>query len=75
MRFTTSPGRVNLIFKGPVWSTQLLVKDLKLAGEALRLDDASPVTLEQRGADMLLTFNSACSNKIATAVSVAVSGS
>lgn len=75
VRFTTSPGRVNLIFKGPVWSTQLLVKDLKLAGEALRLDDASPVTLEQRGADMLLTFNSACSNKIATAVSVAVSGS
>jgi alpha-L-fucosidase len=72
VRFTTAPGRVNLIFKGPVASTQLTVRNLALVGPARRLDDGSPVMVEARGPDLLLTFASACTDPIGTAVAVEV---
>ncbi|WEK42467.1 MAG: alpha-L-fucosidase [Candidatus Sphingomonas colombiensis] len=74
VRFTASPGRLNLIFKGPISSLQLTVKDLPIAGTARRLDDGSPVTLQARGPDLQLTFASACSDPIGTAVAVEISG-
>lgn len=71
VRFTATPERVNLIFKGPVASTRVVVKNLSLSGEAVRLDDGSPVTLEPRGPDLLLTFAGPCVDTVATAVAVA----
>ena len=74
VRFTAAPGRVNLIFKGPISSTQLVVKHLSIMGTALRLGDGSPVTLQRRGPDLLLTFAGPCSDPVGTAVAVEVSG-
>jgi len=72
VRFTASQGRLNLIFKGPITSKQLLVKDLSIVGTARRLADDSPVTLEAQGADLLLTFASSGSDPIGTAVSISI---
>lgn len=74
VRFTAAPGRLNLIFKGRVSSTQLLVKDLPMPGTARRLCDDSPVSLQARGTDLLLTFADPCTDPIATAVALEVSG-
>lgn len=71
VRFTTSPGRVNLIFKGPVPSTRLVLKGLSLTGAARRLDDGSPVMLQAQGPDLLVTFTTPCPDPVATTVAVA----
>jgi len=70
VRFTATPERVNLIVKGPVASTRLVNRNRALSGEAVRLDDGSPVTLEPRGPDLLLTFAGPCVDTVATAVAV-----
>ena len=72
VRFTVAPGRINLIFKGPISSTKLVVKNLDIAGKGVRLDDGSPVTLQTRGPDLLLTFAAPCADLVGTAVAVAV---
>lgn len=72
VRFTAASGRVNLIFKGPVASTELIVKDLDITGTAVRLGDDSPVALRARGPDLLLTFAGPCVDPVGTAVIVAV---
>lgn len=72
VRFTAAPGRVNLIVKGPVRSNRLVIKNLTLSGQAVRLDDDSPVTLAARGSDLLLNFTGPSTHTVATAVSVAV---
>jgi alpha-L-fucosidase len=72
VRFTAAPGRVNLIVKGPAAHTRLVVRNLALSGEGVRLDDGSPVKLEARGADLQLTFASPCVDTVGTAVAVAV---
>lgn len=73
VRFTSAPGRVNLIFKGSISSNQLLVKNVAITGTAYRLSDASPVTLEARGPDLLLTFVEPCLDPIGTSVAVELS--
>lgn len=72
VRFTASPGHVNLIFKGPVANTRLVIKNLALSGRGVRLDDGSPVQIEAHGPDLHLTFASSCTDTVATAVAVAV---
>jgi alpha-L-fucosidase len=72
VRFTAAPGRVNLIVKGPVADTRLVIKNLALSGKGVRLGDGSPVEIEARGPDLQLTFASSCADTVGTAVSVAV---
>lgn len=74
VRFTAAPGRVNLIFKGPVASNRIVVRNLSIEGVARRLDDGSPVALEALGPDLLLTFAGPCGDPLATAVTIEVSG-
>ena len=74
VRFTAAPGRLNLIFKGPVASDRLVVKDLTLSGSAVRLGDDSPVTLQQRGPDLEVTFVTSGTDPVGTAVAVATGG-
>ena len=73
MRFTAAKGRLNLILKGPVSSMQVAVRNLPITGRARRLDDGSPVTLQARGTDLLLTFASPCADPIGTAIAVETS--
>lgn len=72
VRFTAAPGRLNLIFKGPIPSGQVVVKELRVVGIGRRLDDDSPVMIAPRGPDTLLTFTSPCRDPIASAVTIAV---
>jgi alpha-L-fucosidase len=72
VRFTAAPGRVNLIFKGPVASTRLVIRNLTVTGAGRRLDDGSPVTIEPQGPDLRVTFIGPCADPIGTAVAVAV---
>ncbi|HEX2814387.1 MAG TPA: alpha-L-fucosidase [Sphingopyxis sp.] len=72
VRFTAAPGRVNLIFKGPIASTRLVIRNLTVTGAGRRLDDGSPVTLEPQGPDLRVTFTGPCTDPIGTAVAVAV---
>lgn len=74
VRFTSSPGRVNLIFKGPVQSTRVLVKGLQLGGAARRLSDGSPVALDVVGPDLALVFASPSADPVGTSVSVELTG-
>ncbi len=74
VRFTASPGRVNLIFKGPVLAGRVVVKDLSLAGAARRLSDGSPVELEAAGPDLALSFASQSADPVGTAISVELAG-
>jgi alpha-L-fucosidase len=71
IRFTCAPGRLNLIFKGPVASDRVVVKGLAISGVARRLSDDSPVTVEAAGPDLVLTFTSPSDDPVGTAVSVA----
>ncbi|WP_298670779.1 alpha-L-fucosidase [uncultured Sphingomonas sp.] len=73
VRFTAAKGRLNLILKGPVSSMQVAVRNLPITGRARRLDDGSPVTLQARGTDLLLTFASPCADPIGTAIAVETS--
>jgi alpha-L-fucosidase len=63
---------VNLIFKGPVASTRLVIRNLTVTGAGRRLDDGSPVTIEPQGPDLRVTFIGPCADPIGTAVAVAV---
>ncbi len=70
VRFTQSAGRLNLIIKGQAGGQRLVIKDLQAGGSARRLADASPVTLEQIGPDLTLTFASPLADPVATAVTI-----
>jgi alpha-L-fucosidase len=70
VRFTASPGRLNLIVLGSPRGDRLRVRDLTLAGEAVLLADGSPVTLSQDGPDVILTFARPLDGSFAPAISV-----
>ncbi|MBS0409073.1 MAG: alpha-L-fucosidase [Proteobacteria bacterium] len=72
VRFTQSPGRLNLIFKGEVPAGRHIVRDLRIAGQARRLADGAPVDLEQQGDDLALTIPDGGGDAIGTAVAVEV---
>ncbi|HEX7758300.1 MAG TPA: alpha-L-fucosidase [Caulobacteraceae bacterium] len=70
VRFTQSPGRLNVIFKGEVTGQWAVVKDLRVNGVARRLADGSPVGLDQVGPDLALTFAGPLADRVATAVAI-----
>ncbi|HET6537919.1 MAG TPA: alpha-L-fucosidase [Sphingopyxis sp.] len=70
VRFTASPGRLHLLIKGAIPETQLLIKNLSVAGVATRLVDGSPVEMAQRGEDLELRFVGASPDAMATAISL-----
>jgi alpha-L-fucosidase len=69
VRFTTKGDRLNIIPLGRVTGGRMVVRDLEISGEATLLADGSPVALEQRGPDLVLTFKAPPSG-FAPAVSV-----
>ena len=74
IRYTSAPARLNLIFKGPLSSARVKVKDLSVTGAARRLSDGSPVVLEADGPDAWLSFAGPSTDPVGTAVSVNLAG-
>ena len=70
VRFTQSPGQLNLIVLGAPSGEQLRIRDLALAGEARLLADGSPVSVSQDGPDLALTFAKPLTGAFAPTVSV-----
>lgn len=70
LRFTTRPGVLNLVFKGRISGSRVVVRDLEASGEGRLLGDDSPVSLEQIGPDLALTFARAPGDVFAPVVSI-----
>jgi alpha-L-fucosidase len=56
VRFTVKGADLYLTVLGRPADARILVRDLTLAGETVRLGDGAPVQLEQQGPDFALTF-------------------
>jgi len=70
VRFTSAPGRLNVIVLGSPRGEQLRILGLTAAGAARLLADDSPVALAQEGPDLILTFARRLDGAFAPAVSI-----
>jgi alpha-L-fucosidase len=70
VRFTCSPGRLNLIVLGAPRGERLRVLGLSASGTAELLADGSSVSLSQEGPDLVLTFARPLTGAFAPAISI-----